>query len=301
MNLADFDLNLLVAFEALDAERNVTRAAQRLGVRQPAMSASLARLRVLFGDQLFVRSAGQMRPTAKAEQVSTAVYAALSAARDAFGNADSFSTAALGKSFTIASTDYTSLVLMPGLLAAVGQAAPNVDLRIIGYDKDEIPELLADHQVTLALGVFRTAPDRVFRRALCRERFVGVARRDHPALQNGSMSLEAYVDASHALVSVRRDTRGAIDAALARLGLKRRIALTLPHMMALPPILRQGAMIAAVPARAAVRFGDEALQIFELPLSVPEWNVEMLWSPVSAKDKGSAWLRAEVVRAAREV
>lgn len=299
MNLADFDLNLLVAFEALNAERSVTKAAQRLGLRQPAMSASLARLRNLFGDELFVRSAGKMRPTAKAEQIAAPIHAALNAAREALGEMDRFATAVPGQTITIASTDYTSLVLLPPMLAAVQRAAPNLDLRVIGYDKDALPELLADSRVSLAFGVFTSVPDRSFRRELCREHFVGVAHRDHPAFDHGSVSLQAFLDAPHALVSVRRDAQGAVDSALAKLGLKRRVALTVPHMLALPQVLHQGSLLAAVPARAADHFRSAGLVTFDLPVSVPEWSIEMLWNPVTAKDKASAWLRAEVVKLAK--
>jgi DNA-binding transcriptional LysR family regulator len=301
MNLTGFDLNLLVAFEALNLERSVSKAAQRLGVRQPAMSASLARLRTLFGDELFVRAAGQMRPTAKALEITASVHAALAAAREAIGERANFTPAESAQSFTIASTDYTSFVLLPGVVAALQAAAPNVDLRVVGYDKDEVAELLAGGQVTIALGVFSAAPDRALRKLLCKEHFVGVARRDHPALLDGRISLHDYANLPHALVSVRRDARGAIDAALAAQGLKRRIALTLPHMLALPQALRDTSLVAAIPSRAAARFRAENLQIFDLPLPVPGWNIEMLWNPVTAKDKGSAWLRSEVARVAQRL
>lgn len=301
MNLADFDLNLLVAFEALSTERSVTKAAQRLGIRQPAMSASLSRLRTQFGDQLFVRSAGQMRPTAKAEQLMAPIHAALNAAREALGETDRFAANVSGQTLTIASTDYTSLVLMPAVVAAVACSAPHVNLRVIGYDKDEVAELLADSQVNLALGVFSSVPDRSIRRELCQEHFVGVARQDHPLLQTPEVSLKAFSEASHALVSVRRDARGAVDVALAKLGLRRRVALTLPHILALPEVLKRSTLIAAIPARAADTFKAEGLATFELPLPVPSWSIEMLWNPVTAKDKASAWLRAEVVRAAKRM
>lgn len=299
MNLADFDLNLLVVFEALSSERSVTKAARRLGIRQPAMSASLSRLRVLFGDQLFVRSAGQMRPTAKAEQLMAPIHTALNAAREALGETDRFAANVAGQTLTIASTDYTSLVLMPAVVAAVERSAPNVNLRVIGYDKDEIADLLADSQVSLAVGVFSSVPDRSIRRELCQEHFVGVARRDHPILQRPEVSLQAFTDASHALVSVRRDAQGAVDVALAKLGLRRRVALTLPHILALPQVLKRTTLIAAIPARAASSFKAEGLAVFDLPLPVPGWSIEMLWNAVTAKDKASAWLRAEILKAAR--
>lgn len=297
MELASLDLNLLLAFEALEGTRSVSRAAERLGMRQPAMSAALARLRLAFSDQLFVRAAGAMQPTPRAVRLASRVATALAELRAAMEDAP-FEPLATTRTFTIASTDYTTLVILPHVMAALQLEAPNIDLRIVGYDKGDIPDLLDRGEIDLALGVFRTPPEGAVRQFLCPERFVGIARRGHPLVRNGTMRLVDYAAASHALVSVRRDATGEIDVALDAHGLSRRIALTLPHMLVLPSILACGDMVAAIPSRAAAEIGGKRLETFEIPLALAPWRIEMLWNPISRRDPASAWLRSRIKSAA---
>jgi DNA-binding transcriptional LysR family regulator len=298
MKLDRMDLNLLLAFEALCQTKSVSKAATRLGIRQPAMSAALGRLRTLMGDALFVRVAGAMQPTPKALRLAQGIEPALAQLRATLGDGAAFAPRDAKRTFTLASTDYTTCVLGPALYADVAMAAPGIDLRILGYDKDNIPELLDRGDIDLALGVFSPPPERVVRRLLCPERFVGLARRGHPALAAGEMSLATYAGLRHALVSVQRDARGEIDKALAAQGLSRRIALTLPHMLALPDLLACSDLVAALPRRMAMRAAGKALTVFELPLNLPEWRIEMLWNPATRTDPASMWLRARVLKAA---
>ncbi len=299
MNLSDIDLNLLLAFDAMMRTRSVSRAAARLGLRQPAMSGALARLRLLLRDELFVRAAGAMQPTPKALRMSPGIQEVLAQLRTIFDEGIPFIPAETARSFTIASTDYTTFVLGAALMADIGRAAPLLDLRIVGYDKGDIPDLIDRGDIDLALGVFQPPPERAVQQFLWPERFVGLARRGHPAFRGKAMPLDAYVAAEHALVSVRRDARGEIDQALAARGLSRRIALVLPHMLALPDILGASDLVAALPERVALRVAGPRLTVFELPLPVPKWRIAMLWNPAARTDAGGMWLRARVAAAAR--
>lgn len=302
MKLADLDLNLLVLFDALMSERSVSRAAARVGVGQPAASAALGRLRQLFHDELFVRADGEMRPTPKALSMAGPVTAALAMLRQTMDDAIPFDPAQARRTFTVASTDYTSLVLLPPVVAAVGEQSPSIDLRVVGYDKDLVAEQLQRDEIDLALGVFADPPPDTVRTALYKDRFVGLARRTHPALGvDGNVTLERFVEASHALVSVRRDAHGAVDDALLRLGFARRVALTVPHMMALPEILRRSDLLVTLPVRAAERLANDTLVTFDLPLSLDPWQVSMLWSPRTRADKPTRWLRGLVTQAARNI
>ena len=301
MDLSRVDLKLLLALEALVSLRSVTLAARQLRIQQPAMSAALARLRALFGDELLVRSGGAMQVTPRAAELAVAVGAALQLLRGALDAEVPFAPAESPRAFTLASSDYTSLVLLPGLVHAVSRTAPRVDLRVVGYDKADIAAMLRDRQVDVAVGVF---PDVVaaslVRVALFVERFVGVVRPGHALLAcRPRERLATFAAHSHVLVSLRRDTRGAVDAALEERGLSRRVALTLPHMLAVPPILRRTDLVAAIPSRVASRFEQEGLRIFELPLPVAPWRVEMLYPTYARRDAGAKWLRNEIRHAAR--
>ncbi len=299
MDLRSFDLNLLLAFEALAATGSVSRAARRLGIGQPAMSAALARLRALTGDRLFERTAGRMEPTARAVAMRAGIESALNRIRTTLAEEVAFDPKVATRSFTIASTDYTSAMLLPPLATRWQAQAPRVDLRVIGYDKQDIPELVARGEVDLALGVFDPPPPDLVRTPLWQERFIGLARAGHPLLSR--LSARTYAAAAHALVSVRRDARGQLDRDLAALGLERRIALVVPHMLALPPVLVDSDLVAALPARVARRMTAWDLQTFDLPLTTQPWQVAMLWRPSARLDQASRWLRSEVAAAARAI
>lgn len=300
MNLAGLDLNLLLAFEALMEERGVTAAARRLGLRQPAMSAALARLRSLFRDDLFLRgAAGQgLRPTARALALAPGFGAALAIIRGTLAAALVFDPATATRRFALAATDYAAQVLLPELMRRIAAEAPDVAVQVIGYEKDSVAAMLEQGAVDLAIGVFPDPPPDAVSTPLFEERFVGLARVGHPALAGGAMTLDAFCDAPHALVTTRRDVSGAVDAALATLGRRRRVALALPHMLALPHVLRAGEMLAAMPVRlvAALPPG-EGLVRFDLPVAVPSWTVAMLWPAVARGDPAAAWLR-RLIRAA---
>jgi DNA-binding transcriptional LysR family regulator len=299
MDLRGVDLNLLLAFEALADAGSVSQAAQRLGIGQPAMSAALARLRRLTGDNLFERTGGRMEPTARAAALMPGIAAGLAQLRTALAEGVEFDPASARRTFTLASTDYTSALILPPLAAWLRDHGPAIDLRIASYDKQNVPELVARGEVDLAIGVFEPLPPDAVRTRLWTERFVGVARKGHPVLQD--LTPETYAAADHALVSVRKDARGRIDRDLEATGLRRRIALVLPHMLALQPVLLASNLIATLPARIGECFRRSGLETFQLPIVTRSWEVEMLWRPSARSDHANRWLRHAVSRAAQEI
>lgn len=301
MTLNGIDLNLLVAFDAIRETRSISRAAAQLGLRQPAVSGALGRLRKLFGDELFVRAGGEMQPTPKALQIAPAVATALAHLRQALNPSLAFDPRGTAQTFTIASTDYTTTVLLPPFVAMMEIEAPEAKLRIVGYDKDDIGALIDRGVIDLALGVFQKPPERSVRQRLCQENFVGVARAGHPALQDGGMTLDTYLRQRHALVSIRRDAVGEIDRVLAERGLARQIVVTLPHMMALPALIASSNFVTALPGRIAAKLTQVGLVSFALPLPMPAWRIEMLWNPQARNDQANAWLRSRITAAAMQL
>lgn len=295
MNLASIDLNLLLAFEALLEEQGVTAAARRIGMGQPGMSAALGRLRALLQDELFVRAAGGMRPTAKALRLAPGIIGALSQLRRTLDAGIGFDPATASRSFAIGGTDYTALVLLPRLVAHVRRHAPGLDLRAVGYEKDAVPDMLDRGEMDVALGVFPDPPGRAVLTPLFTERFVGVAAVGHPAIMDGRIAAQDFARLPHALVTARRDAAGSLDQALAGQGLRRRVALTLPHAMVLPAVLEGSDLVAALPSRLADRvLAGGRLQRFELPVVTRPWTVSMLWPATARRDPAAAWLRGAV-------
>lgn len=292
IGLSAIDLNLLVAFEALFEERSVTLAAQRLHLGQPAMSAALGRLRLVFEDELFIRIGREMQPTSKALEIASGILAALNQIRQTLEVSQIFDPSASSRRFAIGSPDYTSYVILPSLLEFCGQNAPQLNFRLLGYEKDGVGELLEQGAIDVALGVFPVPPPQTHHTALFQEHFVGIARQAHPAIAQGTMSLEAFARLPHALVTLRRDTTGEIDNRLAQHHLQRRVAITTPHLLALPAILAINDLVATVPYRVAAQLARlHNLELFELPIETEPWTVSMLWSKLAEKDAANAWLR----------
>jgi DNA-binding transcriptional LysR family regulator len=294
MDLQRIDLNLMVAFEALMAERSVSVAATRLGVSQPAMSSTLARLRALFDDELFVRSGRAMLPTVRATELEGRIGQALAQLRAALAPPGPFESGTSRRVFTVSGGDYAAMVILPRLAARLAAAAPLIDLRFRFVEKDTTFDLLDSEALDLALGVYPDPPKRLCLQALFEERFVCVAWRDNPALREG-MTLAAFVALPHLLVTERSDATGAVDAALARLGHERRVALTVPHVLVVPSVLPGSSLVATVGARAARMFGQTApIAVHEAPVTLAPWRLCMLWTRQRAGDLGLAWLRGEI-------
>jgi DNA-binding transcriptional LysR family regulator len=181
MNLAGFDLNLLKAFDALYAERHVTRAGQRIGLSQSAMSGALTRLREVFADELFIRSPAGMQPTPRADDLAGPVSAALRLMSEVLQE-DTFDPTSADHTVTIAMTDYAAFVLLPSLLTRFADEAPGLDVRVRGiFGRDEALDLLDAGEATLAIGFPVETSARILVRPLFHEGFSCIARHGHPA------------------------------------------------------------------------------------------------------------------------
>lgn len=294
MTTFPFDLNLLLVFEAMDNARSVSGAARQLGLSQPATSAALSRLRSKLGDELFTYAGGAMQPTPMARRLAPGLHAALDALRGTLDTERHFDPSTTQTCFTIGATDYASAVIAPQLFARLARDAPGIDLRIQAYDKPGVGALIDGGALDLVIGAFADPPERAVATPLMQESFVGVARTGHPALA-APLDAQVFAGLDHALFTLGRDGRGVVDDALSAMGLVRRVRVTLPHLMALPEILRSSDLVATVPARAAVRFGA-GLDQFDLGfLGLSHWTIHMLWSPFARRDAAHAWLRDTVI------
>jgi DNA-binding transcriptional LysR family regulator len=302
IELAAIDLNLLVAFATLYEERSVSTAAQRLYLGQPAMSAALARLRLLFEDELFVRMGREMQPTRRAIDLAPGILAALQQIQQTLETTQIFDPASTAHCFAIGSSDYISCIVMPKLLELCRHVAPNVNLRLIEFNKDDVGDLLEQGKIDVAIGVFPSPPRQTLYQSLFSEAFVGMIRKEHPALKDGELSIEAFANLPHALFTIRRDSIGEIDKVLARYQLKRRIAFITPHLLVLPTIIAASDLVASVPSRLAKQFlCFETLDVFELPIETKSWSVSMLWSKLTDRDPANQWLRQMLITVCKTI
>ncbi|EJE53105.1 transcriptional regulator [Acidovorax sp. CF316] len=296
MDFHGIDLNLLAAFDALVSERNVTRAAVRVGVSQPAMSAALSRLRTLFNDPLFLRSAQGLVPTPKARELAGPVSQALQQIKAALLPKEQFEPATSTMTFTLGLSEYPAFVLLPLLSRALEQLGPALSLSVhaIG-SRDSAVDLLDAGTIDAAIGVPPTqAENRILTRSVMRDEFITIVRRGHPAVQDG-MSMQVFLALRHVLVSPEGDRHGLVDQALAYLGQRRTLGLALPQMFAAPSMVAQTDMVATVMGRVARQSPHwRKLAAFTPPVTLPVIGYDLMWHRRNDAHPAQQWLRDQV-------
>lgn len=296
MNLTAIDMNLLVALDAFLAERSVTAAAKRLSISQPAASHQLARLRDVLGDALLVRTRQGMVPTPRAEALAGPLRTALATLEGALGGGGVWDPSTAERSFSVGTTDYAELVLLPALVARLRKDAPSVDIFVRTLDED-IAAQLASGKVDVAIAPppqVASEPS-IHTTELLTERFVCVMREGHP-LAKKRLTLDRFCAASHALVAPRGKPGGLVDEALARLGRSRRVALTVPHFLVAPHVLVESDLVLTLAERVARTFaGLLPLVTAEPPIELSGFTMTLAWHERTQADPGQAWLRGLLV------
>lgn len=301
-NIAAVDLNLMTAFEAMMLERHVSRAAARIGLAQPSMSNALARLRALFDDPLFVRIGGVMKPSEKAELLAPLIKTALDNLRIAVNEGGAFDPATSTRSFSLATTDYGEMLVLPELMRRIREQAPGISLYSLPFDRPSFEAQLEQGKLDMGLTVIQPASPKTRSDRLFEERFVCIARPGHPALAGKdrmgdrvALDLETFLSLDHALVSRGGAPKGAVDSALAAINRERRIALTVANFTTLMFEVAQSDFIAAVAERLAVRMAPLAgFTIHAMPLKVNNFTMSLAWHQSTDADQGQLWLRSLV-------
>ncbi len=293
MDLHGIDLNLLVAFDALMAERSVTRAGTRIGRTQPAMSAALSRLRTLLRDELFVRGPAGLQPTPRALDLAEPLGRALADIQRTLAFTQAFDPRSSGVTFNLGLSEHPTFVLLPRLVERLRQIAPAITLRVRSFTaRDDAVTMLDAGDVDLAIGVPpTTTTGRILTHSLFEERFVCIVRRGH-ALADAPVDLKTFLGFSHLLVSPENDRFGLVDAALAKQGLKRRLALTLPQMYAAPMLIARSDMIATVMGGVVLASGHaDELCVFDPPLALDPVPFVMSWHRRNDVHPAQRWFR----------
>lgn len=294
MNLAQLDLNLLKAFDALMLERNVTRAAERTGITQPAMSNSLARLRALFDDELFVRTQTEMKPTARARQLADPIQKALRNIERAIAKVSPFDPETAEHSFSIGITDFSVVTLALMLVERLSVKAPRVSIQVKYIDRQAVYTLLKSEQVDIALGVYLTAKEGFDTHFLFDETSTFLMREGHPAA--GDFSLEKVLAYPHLLVSPLGAKTGTIDPILAELGLSRDIKVIVPHLVTVPILLENSNLVTAIALSTARQLAPQGrLKIVPGPPEMQYANqVSALYQSRHHSAPEKVWLRDQL-------
>lgn len=290
-DLRRVDLNMLIVFETLMHERSVTRAAEKLFLGQPAISAALGRLRNLFNDPLFVRSGRSMEPTARAREIFALLTPALDSISSAVSRATDFNPATSQAVFRLGLSDDVEFALLPPLLRRLRAEAPGVTLVVRRANYLLMPGLLASGEISVGVSYTEELPANAKRKVL---------RRSVPRLLRadsipGNLSLDDYCNRPHALVSFAGDLSGFIDEELHKLGRKRRVVLAAPQFSGLGALLAGTDLLASIPDyTASVLQAGGGLRVENLPLPAPSFELHMVWPGVQDTDPAERWLRSRI-------
>jgi DNA-binding transcriptional LysR family regulator len=292
MDASRLDLNLLTALDALLRERQVTRAAATLGLSQPAMSHALKRLRELFGDPLLVRSGQGMALTARAAELQPRVREVLARVPPLL-EPEPFVPAHCARTFRLVMTDLVGWLLLPTLVGHLAEVAPRATLRVLPPMED-VPAALETGRVDLALGVHSRPPEGLRQQRLFTDTLVCVVRQGHPSVRGG-LSLKTYAGLSHVVVAPRGLPGSAVDEELARRGLRRHVALTVPHFLLAPHVVAGSDAVATLSAHLAARLAPLlSLEVHLPPLPLPGQPISQLWHERTHADPAHRWLREQV-------
>lgn len=295
MNLKDVDLNLLVVFNELQKHGRVSAVAQSLGISQPGVSNALARLRKLLGDELFLRTSRGMVPTPYAESLAQPIADALSALLVTLNARARFDPARSERAFVIGVNDVGETYFLPRLMRALDGAAPGVTIRTVRTTSIDVKDEMERGRIDLAMGFLPGLKSGFFQRKLFSQPYVCVFRRGHPLARTG-VSAKQFRAAEHVAIVSEGTGHGVVDEVIEQAGIRRRLRLTVPHFMAVGPVLAATDMIAVVPRR----FADCACEPFGLatapcPVKIPESVINVFWHARSHREPANQWLRQVVV------
>jgi DNA-binding transcriptional LysR family regulator len=294
LDLKDLDLNLLLVFNQLLVERRVSRVAESMGVSQPAVSNSLARLRKLLGDELFLRTTKGMEPTPFAVQLAEPVAYALGMLHSAVNQRSTFDPAKSDRAFTIGMTDIGEIYFLPTLMDALARSAPGVSVSTVRNTGINLKDEMESGHVDLAIGLLPQLKAGFFQRRLFRQRYVCMFRKGH-RLDKRRITLDEFSNADHVVVVSAGTGHGKVDELLERGGVQRRVRLTVPHFVAVGHILHTTDMIATVPERFAQKVaGPFDLAYVAHPVALPEIAINIFWHAKYHKDPANQWLRGLV-------
>lgn len=296
-----YDLNLMPVFLALMEERNVTRAAERLGITQPALSNALNRLRDTLRDPLFIRERYGMRPTQLAEEMAPVIRTALAQFDELILGQQEFDPEKASRLFTVAPNSYVEFVLMPEVVARLRERADGIKLRLIPFGSDLSETGAVSGTTEMVLGRITDPPDNMVVQHLMDDGLACVVRADHPEIGD-SISKEDYERLKHVNVLPPGRLRAGLFQALEQRGLRREVAVSVTHFLAVPEMIAATDYCTTLPRQICRRLArDTRLKILPAPADLGTFPVEIAWHVRYRHDPAHRWLRSLISEVAREI
>lgn len=291
-DLRRVDLNLLVILDALLSEQHVTRAAERLHLSQPAVSHALGRLRDLLGDPLLVRQGGGLVATARALELAAPLADALVQVQSLLAP-NRFDPASARRTFRLAMSDYGAALLLPGLVRALREQAPGIDLAITHASREGMQEGVLSGEIDLAAGVFPDLPAELRSTPLFEEHYACLVDRDSlPA--GGGLDLPTYLARPHVLLEMRGSGTPEIERALTAIRERRHVAISLPHWGIAPQLIQGTDLILTVSSQGLLNIDSRRLLVVPPPFHIPSFGFVLAWHKRRAGDGALQWLITQV-------
>lgn len=296
-----YDLNLLPVFIALMEERNVTRAAERLGITQPALSNTLNRLRETLRDPLFIRERYGMRPTQLAEEIAPVIADTLAKLDDVILGQQAFDPSRAERLFAIAPNDYVEFVLIPPLVARLREIAPGIKLKLMPFGSDLVETGVTSGTTAMALGRLVEPPDNVVVQQIMSDGLACVVRAGHPEIGD-RISREQYERLKHVNMVPPGRLRAGLFQPLERQGLKRDVAVSVTHFLSIPELIAVTDYCTTLPILICRRVAqDGRLKVLPAPVDLGTFPVQMAWHVRYRHDPAHRWLRTLISEVAREI
>lgn len=304
MHIHEVDLNLLCVFDALMQELNVTRAGERLGLSQPSVSHALARLRKLWADPLFTRTAAGVEPTPYARQIAEPIRQGLARLEQGINIPSAFDPTRSERTFHLLISDIGEVAYLPPLLARFQTVAPLINLRVLALPREQYSAALGSGEADLAIGFLPGLKAGFYQQRLMDDSYVCLTRSDHPRIRK-SITLQQFSEESHVLVEpagsrltrtmTQSSTTTLIERHLSQQGLQRRIALRVPHFVVVPVIVQSSDLLATVPSYVMSSIiTPHNLKTVPLPFAVPRFDIKQFWHERNHYDAANQWLRQTV-------
>lgn len=292
MDINKVDLNLFVVLDSIYTESSLSGAAKRLYVTQPAVSASLSRLREIFNDPLFIRAGRRMVPTPTTESIISQVREALALMRTSIDQTYQFDPAREHKVIRLSMSDLSENLTLPRLYRILEKEAPNMQLQVEQLNRRDALRMLSAGQLDLVLDAPILPNDQLANEPLFEGRYMAVVREDHPVTQS-RFTLEKYLELPHVHVSSRRSGSGYVDYALEKRSLKRRIVVRTQHYLMIPKLITTTNLCATIPVYGANIPGTRTL---ELPFELEPQGHHIYWHRSRDLDPAIQWVKDLILR-----
>lgn len=288
IHLKNIDLNLLLIFDCIYREENITEAGERLGRTQSAVSHALERLRNLFDDPLFVRTSNRMRPTPRAHQLAGPIQSALQNIQNVLEPPEQFLPEKLERTFVISMSDYCETVILPPLMKQLSAEAPQVQLEVLAPATSEPQRGLESGAFDLIIGN-KDVTTGIFQQKLFDDEFVCMASRKHKQIKE-ELTLEEYLKNPH-IIFAPSGKKDRLEKSLRKQGIKRHVALQVPHILVIPQILKDTPYLVTLPRMLAEALDITFLRMLTPPVELPEIPVMQYWHEALNNDPAHQWFR----------